>query len=132
MLELAAEAAATIKADWQIAETSEEKDELWAWYKQSQMVNRQKAMVELVKGNRQALAEPEEFDANRLLISVANGTIDLTTGKLSPHRPADMLTQATSVAYNEKATAPRWGNSSPRCFPTPTFESSSRHLSDTA
>jgi putative DNA primase/helicase len=35
---------------------------------------------------------PETFDAQPWLFNVANGTLDLRTGELLPHRPEDMLT----------------------------------------
>jgi len=37
-----------------------------------------------------------------------NGTVDLSTGKLQPHNPADRLTQITTVAYDPDAKCPKW------------------------
>lgn len=42
------------------------------------------------------------------MLSVANGTIDLRTQKLRDAQPDDLITRATEVAYDPKATAPRW------------------------
>lgn len=50
----------------------------------------------------------DEFDAARHLISFRNGTVDLRTGELREHDPADMITQCALVDYVADATCPRW------------------------
>lgn len=49
-----------------------------------------------------------DFDASPDLLSVANGTIDLRTGELRAHDPADMITRRLDVAYRPEAECPRW------------------------
>lgn len=51
-----------------------------------------------------------DFDANPWLLNVANGTLDLRTGKLRPPRRDDMLRHLISVPYEPGATAPLWAN----------------------
>lgn len=46
------------------------------------------------------------WDANPWLLNVANGTIDLRTGQLSPHDPADRLTMQSPVAWDPTASSP--------------------------
>lgn len=46
------------------------------------------------------------FDANPFLLNVKNGTLDLQTGILRPHAPADLLTKLVPVAYEREATCP--------------------------
>ncbi|MEV7250262.1 phage/plasmid primase, P4 family [Streptomyces cyaneofuscatus] len=58
-----------------------------------------------------------DFDARHDLLSVANGTIDLRTGKLHPHTPADMITKRLSVAYHPDAPAERWNRFLTEVFP---------------
>lgn len=53
-------------------------------------------------------ARADEFDAHEELLSVANGTINLRTGALHPHRPEDMITRRLDVAYDPAAPAERW------------------------
>lgn len=53
-------------------------------------------------------ATVDDMDARRHLLSFANGTVDLRTGILHPHSPADMLTQIAPVVYVPDATCPRW------------------------
>lgn len=51
----------------------------------------------------------DEFDANPYLLNVANGTLDLETGELRPHKPGDLITKLAPVAYDPAASYPRWG-----------------------
>lgn len=53
-------------------------------------------------------ADAREFDARPELLSVNNGTLNLRTGELHPHTPADMITKRIYHAYNPEAKAPRW------------------------
>ncbi|MEU1254827.1 phage/plasmid primase, P4 family [Streptomyces chartreusis] len=50
----------------------------------------------------------DEFDARPELLSVANGTVNLRTGTIHPHTPADMITKRLDVAFNPDAPATRW------------------------
>jgi len=52
--------------------------------------------------------EPEALDTQLTLINMKNGTLDLRTGKLLPHRPEDMLTKTTGVTYDKDAKCPDW------------------------
>ncbi|MEW1551401.1 phage/plasmid primase, P4 family [Streptomyces tsukubensis] len=62
-------------------------------------------------------ADAGAFDARPELLSVENGTIDLRTGALHPHRPEDMITRRLSVPYNSEAQAPRWDRFLIEVFP---------------
>jgi putative DNA primase/helicase len=64
------------------------------------------AALELAKG--WLLAEPSDFDRDPFLLNVLNGTLDLRTGELRPHDPADRLTKLAPVVYDPGATAPVW------------------------
>jgi putative DNA primase/helicase len=48
------------------------------------------------------------FDARPDLLAFRNGTVDLRTGTLRAHDPADMLTYALDLDYRPEAGAPRW------------------------
>ena len=52
--------------------------------------------------------EPAAFDQRPWLLNCLNGTIDLSTGKLGPHRRSDLLTKLVSVEFDPAATCPRW------------------------
>jgi putative DNA primase/helicase len=62
--------------------------------------------LEMAKGL--LLAEPSDFDRDPFLLNVSNGTLDLRTGELRPHNPADRLTKLARVVYDPDATAPTW------------------------
>lgn len=50
----------------------------------------------------------DELDRDPWLLNVQNGTLDLRTGKLRPHRRSDLITRLVPVPYNQTAAAPRW------------------------
>jgi putative DNA primase/helicase len=55
-----------------------------------------------------AIGDPARFDADPWLLNVANGTIDLRTGELRPHRREDLLTRIADITFDPQARAPRW------------------------
>jgi putative DNA primase/helicase len=42
---------------------------------------------------------PDQLDTDPFLVNCQNGTLDLRTGELRPHDPADLLTKITKAAY---------------------------------
>jgi putative DNA primase/helicase len=48
------------------------------------------------------------FDTHPLLLNVKNGTIDLRTGELLPHRREDFLTKVVPIEYDPKAECPKF------------------------
>lgn len=52
--------------------------------------------------------EPEELDANLWLLNVNNGTINLETGELQPHRREDLITKLAPVTFDPAAECPRF------------------------
>lgn len=62
-------------------------------------------------------AKADAFDAHPELLSVANGTINLRTGAMHPHTPADMITKRLDVAYDPSAEADRWERFLTEIFP---------------
>jgi len=51
---------------------------------------------------------PEELDADPWALNVLNGTLDLRTGELRPHRREDLLTHLCPVAYDPDARSELW------------------------
>ena len=54
------------------------------------------------------LIEYETLNADPWLFNVQNGTIDLRTGSIRPHNPADLITFLSPVVYDHAATCPVW------------------------
>ncbi len=50
----------------------------------------------------------DQFDTNRWLFGVDNGTIDLKTGALLPWRRDDLITKSCNVKYVPKGACPQW------------------------
>jgi putative DNA primase/helicase len=50
----------------------------------------------------------DELDRNPWLLNVQNGTLDLRSGELRPHRREDLLTRLAPVAYDQAAQCPTW------------------------
>jgi putative DNA primase/helicase len=51
---------------------------------------------------------PEQFDADPMLLNAFNGTLNLRTGQLQPHRREDYLMKIAPVEYDPRAPAPTW------------------------
>jgi putative DNA primase/helicase len=67
-----------------------------------------KAMVELAQSEPGIPIEPNELDADRWLLNVLNGTVDLRSGVLLDHRREDLLTKLAPVEYDPAAACPTW------------------------
>jgi len=52
--------------------------------------------------------QPEQLDADRMLFSCCNGTINLRTGELHPHLRDDLLTELAPVDFDPAAECPLW------------------------
>jgi P4 family phage/plasmid primase-like protien len=51
---------------------------------------------------------PKDLDRDPWLFNVANGTLDLRTGGLRPHRRDDFLTSVSPIPYDAGAKCPTW------------------------
>lgn len=69
----------------------------------------ERARCRIVDDARTELADSASvFDASSRLLNVANGTIDLDTGKFREHRATDMLTKIAPVRFDANARCERW------------------------
>ena len=50
----------------------------------------------------------DQLDCDIWLLNCNNGTINLKTGVLQPHNPADLITRVISTNYNPDATSEEW------------------------
>jgi P4 family phage/plasmid primase-like protien len=76
--------------------------------RKSEGVYRITAMVTLARSEPQLVARAADLDANPYLLNVLNGTVDLRTGQLLPHRREDLITQLAPVEYAAGARCPQF------------------------
>jgi putative DNA primase/helicase len=60
-------------------------------------------MVRQAQSEPNNSVDPVQFDAQPWLLNCINGTIDLRTGELRPHDPADLLTCLAPTDYKPDA-----------------------------
>lgn len=65
-----------------------------------------KAMIEMAKSEPGMTRRLVEFDADPMLLGVANGVLDLRCGKLLPISPDVLVTKRCSVNYDASAKCP--------------------------
>ncbi len=69
---------------------------------------RLKAMIALARTEAEVIVKQSELDADPWLLNVANGTLNLKTGELLPHRREDLLTKRIPIEFDPEATCPKW------------------------
>ncbi len=74
-------------------------------------------MIHLAKTDPVVVVRPENLDTHPYLLNVANGTVDLKTGKLRPHDRADLLTKIAPVDYDPAAGCGEWEKFLARVLP---------------
>jgi hypothetical protein len=66
------------------------------------------AMIALSRSEPGVPVQTDQLDRDAWALNVLNGTIDLRTGELHPHRRDDLLTRLAPVVYDTDATCPTW------------------------
>jgi putative DNA primase/helicase len=74
----------------------------------SEQASRLRAMVSLAESEAGVPVLPDQLDSDPWLFNVANGTVDLRTGRLHEHRRNDLITKLAPVHYDCEAEAPTW------------------------
>lgn len=82
------------------------RDALGKWARASESQAHIQAMISLVRSEPGVIVSSDELDADPMLLNVANGTLDLTSGELREHDPADKITKLAPVEYDPDAPAP--------------------------
>ncbi len=80
---------------------------------------RLKAMASLAESAEGLARTRDQFDNAAYKLNCENGTIDLKSGELLPHRAEDMITRITPVAYDPEARCSLWDNFLERVLPDP-------------
>jgi putative DNA primase/helicase len=101
----------TVLRIWSVVPRTRDDDErnrLGKHALRSQSDQRINAMINVAKSEPGIPVTVDELDSDSWLLNVANGTLELKTGKLRPHRREDLLTKFVPVPYFPKATCPTW------------------------
>jgi P4 family phage/plasmid primase-like protien len=85
---------------------SRERQSLADHVMRSESAPRLEAMVKLAQ--HQVRVHASDFDRDPWLLNVLNGTLDLRTGTLRPHRREDLITKLASLPFEPDALAPAW------------------------
>ncbi len=88
------------------AKAADGNEALGKWAACSQRRERLTAMIEVAKPELRIT--PRELDADDWLLNCLNGTIDLRSGELRPHRQDDYITRLAPVDYNPDAHHAVW------------------------
>ncbi len=89
------------------AENEDEQKAITKWALASQNESRINAM--LSQSKPYLAVGMEELDGNPWLVNCQNGTLDLRTGRLKDHDPADRITKIVPVDYDPDAPCLRFG-----------------------
>ena len=87
-------------------EDSDEQKAITKWASASQNESRINAMLSQAKPY--LAVGMEELDRDPWLVNCQNGTLDLRTGRLKDHDPADRITKVVPVDYDPEAPCPRF------------------------
>lgn len=79
---------------------------LATWAKKSESKERLHAMLALGQSEPGIPVTPAELDRDGFLLNVENGTLDLRTGELRPHRREDLITKLAPVSFDPAAPCP--------------------------
>lgn len=87
-----------------LAEDKEQRK--WAYKSQASSVrNGTLAQAATIAG---VAIQPDQLDRDPWLLNFRNGTLDLRTGQLREHDPADLLTRCLDMEYRPEATCELW------------------------
>jgi putative DNA primase/helicase len=74
----------------------------------AQRLSFRRSVVEAAKSEPGIERKATELDRDPMLLNLRNGTLDLRTGKLRPHNPADLITRVAPYDYDPDAKCPRF------------------------
>jgi putative DNA primase/helicase len=81
---------------------------LGKWAADSLSAARRRAALECARSLPAVVVTPDVFDRDLYAFNCLNGTLDLRTGELRPHNPADLITKLAPVEYDPAARSELW------------------------
>ncbi|HEY8865290.1 MAG TPA: phage/plasmid primase, P4 family, partial [Solirubrobacteraceae bacterium] len=104
----AKETARAIYLEAEAAPSAARREELAAHAVRSEAAAKIAAMITLAQSDATIALRVDDLDADPWLLNVANGTVDLRTGELRPHRREDLITKLAPVEYDPDARLELW------------------------
>ena len=108
LMRRAKEAADAMYAEIAKGSTKDEQEMIFRHARASGGKNALKNMVELAQSEWPIPVALDQLDQQPWLLNCLNGTVDLRTGTLHPHRREDLITKLVPIVYDPKAPCPRW------------------------
>jgi putative DNA primase/helicase len=96
---------------------SESRKNLVTWAMRSEAADRIAAMMRLAESEPGVVVESEQLNSNPFLLTCLNGTIDLHTGTLQPHRREDLNTRLAPVEFDPNVQLDLWQQTLAFAFP---------------
>jgi putative DNA primase/helicase len=87
---------------------SKDRETLGKWATRSESAAGIRDMISLATSEASIAVKETELDADPWCFNVLNGTLDLRTGELGPHRREDLITKLAPIAYDPEAQCPQW------------------------
>lgn len=92
---------------------------LVGWASKSEMASGLGATIKTARSLPGMAVDADDLDADRWLLNVANGVLDLHAGELHQHSPDRLITRLAPVEYRPDADAPTFAAFLERIFPDP-------------
>jgi putative DNA primase/helicase len=108
VIECAKETARSIYDEAKNIDNTEESHKTAQWAFRSQSQARISAMISLAQTEPGMAVVSADLNADPWLLNCENGTIDLHSGDLRPHRREDLITKLVPVEYDPGARHPLW------------------------
>ncbi len=108
LLYLAKQIVRTITDEKQPEMTDEGYKKLLNFAIASESEKRLNSMVSLARNEPGISISILEFNKDKYLFNIKNGTVNLKSGMLQPHRKEDYITQMAPVSYDNTAICPKW------------------------
>lgn len=100
-------------------EDRERRKALNQWAFRSESAGRIEAMTKIARSDPLVTTRADQFDPDPWILNCLNGSLDLRTMALGPHRKDDMITRVTGFEFDPQANAPRWAKLLERIVPEP-------------
>lgn len=94
-------------------------DALWEWARKSEATSRIEAALSSARSEPGIAVRPEELDVDPWSLNVLNGTINLQTGEVRPHRKTDLITKLAPVVYQQGVQLNTWARFLEEAIPDP-------------